>query len=596
MTSRQALDWRLVGIFYVLIAGAFIVRALLNSATMPLIADTDDAMRLVVVRDFLAGQGWYDNVQHRMNTPIGAELHWSRLADLPLAALILVFRPLFGAAAETAAAYLLPLIYLFGLLFLSGKVTVRLVGSEGLLPALALPALSLSVLGEFAPGRIDHHGLQVLLLLAMLWCAIETLDRPRFALGAGLAAATSLALGVEGIPSVAAAILAFGLMWVTLPHRADALRSFGISFALGTLVHLIISLPPERWLVPACDAISFTYAAAAAGTGLAFLVLAALPLRSAAPLVRLAAGIAAGAVLALLLAIAFPLCLGGPYAALDPWLTENWLDKIGEALPLWQAIGATPVYSIAVAVPPLLALAVVRWLVTRGPRQGRDRWLVYAVFLILALATMLIQIRASRMVTGLAVPACAWLILAARHRYLARPNLSRIAALLASWLASAGMAVALVVLGITHLFPGVAGGGPATSEALGDRRQCVMPDAFASLAAIPPERLMTPVDLGSHMLAFTPHHVVAAPYHRNEAGVRDAFAFFNGPIEAGRDILERRGVTLVVTCAALPEMRGLPDAAADSFVRLAPEGALPAWLVETGPPGETLRVYAVMPR
>ena len=50
--------------------------------------DTDDAMRLVQVRDLLAGQGWFDMVQHRLMPPEGASMHWSRLVDAPLAALI----------------------------------------------------------------------------------------------------------------------------------------------------------------------------------------------------------------------------------------------------------------------------------------------------------------------------------------------------------------------------------------------------------------------------------------------------------------------------------------------------------------------------
>ncbi|MEO8724436.1 MAG: hypothetical protein ABI395_13145, partial [Sphingobium sp.] len=32
--------------------------------------DPDDAMRLVQVRDFLAGQSWFDVSQHRVNPPI----------------------------------------------------------------------------------------------------------------------------------------------------------------------------------------------------------------------------------------------------------------------------------------------------------------------------------------------------------------------------------------------------------------------------------------------------------------------------------------------------------------------------------------------
>lgn len=120
-----------------------------------------------------------------------------------------------------------------------------------------------------------------------------------------------------------------------------------------------------------------------------------------------------------------------------------------------------------------------------------------------------------------------------------------------------------------------------------------MPEAFADLAALPPERVMTPVDLGAHLLAFTPHEVVAAPYHRNQLGVRDAFRFFNEPIDKARLILDIRGIGLVVTCAGMPEMRGRPDAAPDSFVRLYEAGRLPDWLVPQTLSGAALEVYAV---
>src|ERR1700686_1030150 len=57
--------------------------------TMP---DTDDAMRLVEMRGFLAGQGWFDMHQARVAPPAGFDLHWSRLIDAGLAGLFLVFR------------------------------------------------------------------------------------------------------------------------------------------------------------------------------------------------------------------------------------------------------------------------------------------------------------------------------------------------------------------------------------------------------------------------------------------------------------------------------------------------------------------------
>lgn len=597
MTARQGLDWKLFAIVYAVVVAAFVSRAILNADTIPLIADTDDAMRLVVVRDLLAGQGWYDNIQYRLNAPFGAELHWSRLADLPVAGLVLLFTPILGAAAaEIAAAYVLPLLWLGVLLYLSGRISVRLAGPEGLLPGLALPAMSLAVMGEFSPGRIDHHALQILLLMLMAFAAIEALSRPRFAVLAGLAAATSLALGIEGIPSVAAAIAAFGLAWVVQPAHAGALRGFGTALAAGTLIHFVIALPPDRWLVPACDALSIVYVVAALGAGLSLTILRLLPLSRAGNAARLGIGLAAAAVLAIAVVLLFPDCLGGPYAALDPMLRETWIDKITEALPLWTSLWQDPAYPLAVGIPTGLALLVVARQLWRGPEADRAAWLVYGTFLVLATIAMLIQIRASRMATPLAVPAGAWLIVAARAHYIERQNLGRIALLVLSWLGAAGVAVAVTVAGAKAILS-AEGAVPVAigEEPAADRRTCVMPDAFATLAAIPPERLMTPVDLGSHMLAFTPHHVVAAPYHRNEDGVRDAFAFFNGPIEEGRAILERRGVTLVVTCDALPEMRGRPDATEDSFVRLMAHDALPDWLVETTPASEALRVFGVLP-
>ena len=46
--------------------------------------DTDDAMRMVQVRDWLAGQGWYDLRALRLDPPAGTLMHWSRVVDLPL--------------------------------------------------------------------------------------------------------------------------------------------------------------------------------------------------------------------------------------------------------------------------------------------------------------------------------------------------------------------------------------------------------------------------------------------------------------------------------------------------------------------------------
>src|SRR5688500_20280534 len=68
-------------------------------------------MRISQVRALLAGQDWYDLRQYRLDPPLGADIHWSRLVDLPIAGLKLALAPLFGGAAdERAAVAIAPLL------------------------------------------------------------------------------------------------------------------------------------------------------------------------------------------------------------------------------------------------------------------------------------------------------------------------------------------------------------------------------------------------------------------------------------------------------------------------------------------------------
>lgn len=590
--ATQRSIWPPILLAFALAAAAFVIRAIYNLPTVPLLADNDDAMRLTIVRDLLAGQNWYDPVQHRLNTPFGAEMHWSRLIDLPIAALISLLRPIAGAVGDTVALYLWPLALLLCLLVLTTLITLKLVGREGLLPALVLPALSLATLAEFVPGRIDHHAVQILLMLVMLYCSIEALDRAGFAIWAGVAAATSLAIGVEGLPSVAAAIMAAGLIWVLVPGRSAALRGFGIGFASASIAYMGLTLSPERWLLPACDAISPVYVALAAGVGAGFTALSLVAARQT--LTRLVLGLLAGGALVALLILLFPQCLRGPYAAVDPWLIEHWISRIREAMPLWESLAANPVYSIAAALAPLLALAVTAFRLLAGGAGNRAQWLIYGLFLVLAIVVMLAQIRGSRVAAELATPAGALLIVAARRHYLARRGPLPILGLVAGWIGFTGIAVGLLVNLIFLVVPGYS--AARIERDLSGRRACLLPSAFKALAALPPARTMTYVDLGAHVLAHTPHAVVAAPYHRNEHGVRDAFEFFNRPLEQARGILDERGISLVIICPQMPETKGIAETAEDSFVRLYERGELPDWLIDRSDKGAPLRIYEVGPR
>lgn len=568
-------------------AAAYAAKALLTAGTTPLLLDTDDAMRVTEVRDFLSGQTWFDLVEHRLNTPYGGLIHWSRLVDLPEAIMVGLLRLPFGSTGDMVAAYAWPLLLLLPLLWLTARLALRLGGRQALLPGLLLPAFSLVTMAEFGPGRFDHHAAQILLTLIMLWGAIDSRTNPRWALAAGAAAAAALAIGIESVPMVGALVLVFGLIWVADPRQAPALRDFGLSFGLGTSLALAQGVPPVRWFAPMFDAISIVYAGGAVLCGLAFLALSVMPLSSWRA--RLAAGLAAGVAILAIIVLVWPAILRGPYGMLDPWLATNWLDHISEAQPwLASAIG-DPVYPVAVAVPVLVALGFAASRIIR--RDDAGTWLIYSAILAITALVMLTQIRAARMATPIAVPGCAALIAAAWRYQSQKRGPAPALAVIAGWLGSAGIAVGvLTTLGVLAA-PDYAAATEDTARA--GRQACLMPQAFAALAQLPPARIMAPVDLGSHILLFTHHSVVAAPYHRNQEALLDAFHFFNDPIARARQILDTRGVTLVVVCPAMKEIRGLVDHAPDSFVSLFAAGRLPSWLKDESSPSSPLKVYVV---
>ena len=554
----------------------------------PFFADTDDAMRMVRMRDFLAGQGWYDHVAHRLNTPWGAEIHWSRLIDLPLALLMLVFTPLLGAdAAMVAAGYVWPMLLLGALLWLGARLAWRLVGPDGVLPAIMLPVLSPAITAEFNPGRVDHHNVVILLTLAITWTGIEAIRRPRFAILCGLLCATALAIAIESLPTIAAAILVAGLAWVFDPARAAAMRGLGIAFAIGSVAHLALYRPPSRWFEAACDVLSPVYVGVALAVAAAFAVASLVPPPPSRWLRLLLLGVLGflgmGAVV-----LAYPKCLSGPYGELDPWLQANWIASIVEARPWTSSVFDVPALGVAVGAPVLLGALVALYRLWRVP-EDRLEWAALLVFLLCAAVVMLAQVRGARLAVMPAMPAAAWLIVAARRRYLAAPALVNGAGLVVAWLMFSGVVLWLLISVLVTLVPGRA---QQVAKARASEARCLLPAAFASL---PPTstRIISPIDLGAHLLLYTPHEVVAAPYHRNEQGVRDAFRFFNDPIAEARAVLDARGIGLVVICPAMAELRGIPARAKDSFVNLRAAGTLPAWLEDVSLPDSPLEVYAV---
>src|SRR5689334_23118669 len=66
--------------------------------------DSDDALRLLIVRELASGKGWYDTTIGRFHPPAGLLIHWSRYIDaglVGLESLLRVWLPSDSAEAAT---------------------------------------------------------------------------------------------------------------------------------------------------------------------------------------------------------------------------------------------------------------------------------------------------------------------------------------------------------------------------------------------------------------------------------------------------------------------------------------------------------------
>jgi asparagine N-glycosylation enzyme membrane subunit Stt3 len=549
--------------------------------------DTDDAIRLVLVRELLSGHGWYHPEIHRLQYPIGAVMHWSRLVDGGIAALDrLLALGLPGPEAEAAARALWPLLWLPFAILAVCVMARRLAGSAGLLAAGVLAAVSLPAFEQFRIGRIDHHNVQITLCLITVGAAIMADRGWRIAALAGFASGLGLAIGTEAIFFHALVALAFALRLST-GRGAESVpaRAYGLCLAASTTGAFLLQTPPSLWTVSVCDTIgpNLVGAVAVGGLGLAAAAFAPGP-----GLVRSLLVIAAGGCSAGLYALAHPTCLHGPMGDTPP-LIRSYVEGMLEMRPfpqVWQSSHLAAAYLVG----PVLAALALPALLAREGRGRRPEWLLMAALLYAALGLGLLHMRLLSYANWFAIPivAAALASVAALWRRLFVPT-----ALAAVLISPAPTAAAIA--GMT---------GPAAPRPSADHSarspasipaHCSDHVAFDRLRRLPPGLALADPDLGALMLAETPHAVLAGPYHRLVPGLTETFRLFSEPLDAARRDLAARHVAYVVDCPDEADKvdHGLigPHGLLGALDRRAP----PAWLTPLSQPGERLQVYAVRP-
>src|SRR5437764_2919280 len=331
------------------------------------LGDTDDNMRIMQVRALLHGQGWFDLRQYRMNPPFGANIHWSRLVDLPIAGLILLLRPLLGGAgAERWAVAIAPLLPYLLLLFSLALTARRLIDPRAYPLAFVAAFFAGSTNGMFMPERIDHHGWQ-LALLAFGMSGIADPKRVRGGLTLGISTALSLAIGLEMLIYIAIMGAAMALFWVADAEERDRLRSYAVSLGGGTaLSFLVFASYANR--APVCDALSPVWLSDVLLGGALLYGLSLLELRDWRK--RLALALLAGVILAGFHALTWPNCVQR-LEGVSPEVYSLWLSHVKEARPIYTHGWRIASMIVALPITGLVGWAMVASIHRRDPERLR---------------------------------------------------------------------------------------------------------------------------------------------------------------------------------------------------------------------------------
>lgn len=507
------------------------------------LGDTDDNMRLMQVRAWLAGQDWYDLRQYRMNPPAGFDMHWSRLVDLPLAGLILLF-DLFTTRswAERLACGIAPLLPLAIALLGLGATVRRLVHPLAWTLAILVFLTAFIPMLMFGPMRTDHHGWQ----LAMLSVTLAGLSDPRRGRGGmlvGLASALSLSIGLEMLPYAAMAGGILALRWVFDRDEAGRLQAYALTLGGGTAAGFALFASNANW-TPRCDALTPVWLSVTVVAG--GLLFALARLNPATLRTRLILALVVGGGIAIGFAGLFPQCLTRPEQVSDE-LANLWLNNVKEAKPIW---GHPLRIAFPIAALPVVGLIGAGLAIGRAKGSLRADWLPVSLFASFAVVMLTWQVRSGPAAQLLAVPgvtALGWVLI---------PWLRGQRSILVRVFGP----VAVLVVVMAGLFASTAVGWfrvdrPNAYQARVNRAtgECMRTSQLLTLNRYPRARVFTFVDLGPRLITVTHHDAIAGPYHRNgDAILAVKHAFGRSPDEA-RGIIRRSGATLLLVCPNMAE-------------------------------------------
>jgi hypothetical protein len=353
-----------------------------------------------------------------------------------------------------------------------------------------------------------------------------------------------------------------------------------VGLAGGLAFSLVVERPPDEWLTIEYDRLSIAHLAFGAAALLFWLLIERAGDRFALDTSRLRLTWALGAagIVGVAFLVLFPDFVRGPLAEVDPRLDPIFLGAVAELQPTFPTDSYTFGRFLLYLGPALFVVPYVASIAWRR-RDDADgaRWAFVAVLLVAYTVLALQYLRFVPFAEAPIAIGIAAMALAARDWLGSLPRIPARAAVSAA--ATVGLIVGSTVAG--GAIAAAASTGPAAE---GDApRSCDVGAAAtllnaAAVAGDGPRIVLASIFSGPELLYRTPHSVLAGPYHRNHEGILDVFTAMTAADDAtSLEVIERRGIGLVLLCPSAEETFFFRAGASETFYERLLAGRGPDW-------------------
>ncbi len=547
------------------------------------LTDPDDVGRVLQVRAWLGGQGFYDLFNHRSNPPFGADMHWSRLSDIPLAATELILRPFLGIEmAEKYGVLITPIWLCLVFAFVTGMVAKRFNPSI-YTPYLAIAFVyfSQTVQANFFPGRVDHHGLQLICLLLAIYGATNNSKKGGIISSIGIAA--GLTIGFEAIVFEIIICAFFAIIWAFEGEkRKDQLNGFAIGLGISIIIGLLINVAPLKIMDGANDRLSIAQVAPIL-MGCFGLWICATFQSSKSFIFKITALVIIG-VLVILVALQFPILFKKLYWQIDEKYYRLWMLDCPDTSPLLTFPLYIQILYGMFCLTGSIAAIIKTITLAKSKNENFTNWLLLTILIVIAtLMTFLFQARLMGQASALVILAIAPIIVGVFEGF--------------------GMIPALLTLLCLT---------PFTSNNISDFAKkfyhpknakisydsnfnCNSISDFAHIAKMPKGLVAGNLNIGSETLINTPHNVLSTGFHR-DLGRNLAYPIFLSDAKNAEAKIRTLGVNYVAYCQKSPEIGRIIDDAPNGLMSDIIKGQTPSYLRKIMPTNKTdVIAFEVLP-